>query len=185
VAEPPYLEVRGAWERPLAVSLLRWEEHRGQFVLADQTNIPPPQAANSRILELWLDTSPDAGSYRLELGSLPEINLRIANPETTPPSNKLDVRLEIQAPDGVLSSKELTTSDLQRGTLVARAWPHAQLSLQVSTGTQSRRLRISTDDAGEWRARWRDLGLMSRDIHWHHTSSALYFRALARRYALV
>lgn len=160
--EPPYLEVRGAWEKPLPAVLLRRKEQGDRPVVVDRVDIPAPRPGQSRLVELWPEEPPAPGLYRLSVGNLPEIDLRLTPPQTPSVAERLAVRLEIQTPDGFTLVEDPTPADLERGTLVMEAWPYALLTLDVSIGSQSRSFQTQADDAGEWRARWRDLGLPAR-----------------------
>ncbi len=161
--EPPHLEVDGLWDSPLAVSLARWDPGDGEFVERDALLLPA-SSRRTLLVALWGDRElPKEGRYRVEVGGRSRIEFELV--EALPPAelDKLEVRLRL-AQEGRERAAERTLRrrDLERATLLGRAWPAAKLTLRASCGAWSRTFGATTDEEGLWSVRWRDLG--ARDV---------------------
>lgn len=156
----PWLEARGIWNEMLSLTLAKWDKGRDDFVSQATLELPPPRASVGQIVELWHNgIEASEGQYLLEIDSTPHSAFYLVQPPITSDLDRFEVCLEVDEDNRLARTEGLARRDLDRGELVARAWPLAELSLEISCGTWARTLSIRMDDGGEWRQWWRDLGV--------------------------
>lgn len=160
VDDPPWLEIRGFWDEGLTLSLAKRDEESDEFVQYAVLQVPPPSSGGGQVVELWPETGESSeGQYRLETSSGTRLPIELRSAPVQGSLPQLQVRLVLHGEDGSTLDPPLTRRDLDRGTLTGRAWPLAQLTLEISSGTRGPRISVSADDRGRWSTPWRDLGV--------------------------
>lgn len=158
IDRPPYLEVNGLWDSTLEVSLSRWITGSVEFVQEETLQIPSQAEATCQV-EIWSKVErPREGRYRVEIGNQ-QVEFEIVKSVPDSLFARPTVGLQLQRDGENLGESDLRRRDLERGTLVGRAWPGARLTFTVASGTWSHSLAVTTDEEGDWSVRWQDLGL--------------------------
>ena len=156
---PPWLEVRGVWNESLPLALVKLHEDDSSFFEYSVIELPPLHFGETHLVDIWENINACPGLYRLEVNSKPYTSFRLIDPSTHSVSSRFEVSLKIEDESGISRNTGLTLRDLDRGTMVASAWPHAELSLTVRHGSQAHTIPLLIDGDGLWRKRWRDLGI--------------------------
>lgn len=159
----PWIEVRGAWDDQLSLALTG---QLGRLDTPDRRAMLALPPGVSYLLELaGASDGADqlvAGRYLLELDRTRDITFRVVSPPS--PSSmgvwpRFVVALQIEVNGQPLDDERVVRGDLERGDVIATAWPFAQLRLRVRCDGWERILAIPADEHGQWRAHWRELAL--------------------------
>ena len=156
---PPWLEVRGVWDESLPLALEKWHEEDNSFSKYSVIQLPTLHFGETHLVDIWENTKACPGLYRLEINSKPYTTFRLIAPSTHAVPSQFEVSLKIEDESGISRNTGLALRDLDRGTMVACAWPHAELSLTIRHRSQAHTIPLLIDGDGMWRKRWRDLGI--------------------------
>ena len=155
----PWLEVKGVWNENLPLALKKWHEGDNSFSKHAVIELPPLHFGGTHLVDIWENINACPGLYRLEVNSKSYTSFRLIDPSTRTVSSRFEVSLKVEDESGISRNTGLTLRDLDRGTIVACAWPHAELSLTIRHGSQAHTIPLLIDGDGMWRKRWRDLGI--------------------------
>ena len=156
---PPCLEVKGVWDDSLPLTLVKLHEDDSSFSEPSVIELPPLHFGESHLVDIWENINARPGLYRLDFNSKPYTSFRLIAPTTHVASSQFEVSLKIEDESGISRNTGLTLRDLDRGTMVAYAWPYAELTLTVGLGSQAHTIPLLIDGDGLWRKRWSDLGI--------------------------
>ena len=156
---PPWLEVRGVWDESLPLTLEKWHEEDNSFSKYSAIQLPPLHFGETYLIDIWENINARPGLYRLVVNSKSYTSFRLIAPSTHAASSQFEVSLKIEDESGISRNTGLTLRDLDRGIIVACAWPYAELSLTIRHGSQAHTIPLLIDGDGMCRKRWRDLGI--------------------------
>lgn len=156
---PPWLEIRGVWDENLPLALVKLNENESSFSEYSVIELPPLHFGETHLVDIWDNINVRPGLYRIEVKSTPYTSFRLLDPSTQVASSRFEVSLKLEDESGISRNTGLTLRDLDRGTMVACAWPYTELSLTISHGAQAHTIPLLIDGDGMWRKRWRDLGI--------------------------
>ena len=159
VDSPPlWVEIRGVWAESFTLTLSKWCDGDDSFNVLSEIRLPRLNLNETHLVDIWGTTDACTGLYRLEVSSRHHVSFHLIARSNQELNHRFEVSLKLQDEMG-LHGDTLTLRDLDQGTLVASAWPMAELSLTETKGLSTRTVSILADETGIWKKRWRDLGI--------------------------
>lgn len=153
---PPYVEVTGIRDIPRRIDFQRKHDQTGEFILLDQLRLLPAQQTDSHIVELPIH-SLTHGHYRIsvesEYADFVLVDESIIQDASDPFA--LHVQAYLVNADGhkvTMPNRHALAEDASDYTLVVKAWPGAELQLQVAgtAGVKPWVFPLEVGQSGEW-----------------------------------
>lgn len=153
---PPYVEVTGIRDIPRRIDFQRKHDRAGEFILLDQLRLLPGPQRDSQIIELPTHLLTQ-GHYRVsvdgEYADFVLVNESITQKTSDPVA--LHVQAYLVNSDGqkvAMPNRHALTEDTSNYKLVVKAWPGAELQLQVAVtaDVKSWVFPLEVGQSGEW-----------------------------------
>ena len=159
VDSPPiWVEIRGVWTERFTLSLSKWCNDVDSYTVHSEIRLPPLNLNETHLVDIWGNSDAGTGLYRLEVSSRRHISFHLVVPSVQARESSFEVSLSVEDEMGLHRDIPILR-DLDRGTLVARAWPLAELSLTGDWRLGTSTVSLHIDESGLWKKRWRDLGI--------------------------
>jgi len=157
ITAPPFVQVQGVWDLPLDVTFQYWDRERKRFASLATLTIPDQQVVRHHVLMIDSTQLSLNQIYRVCIDGEPTCQWQaVAEPQVIQ-SKRLLAAIHVEYGDDSIDNP--SRFQLVNGSLVVRAWPHAELELFATDGNHQHQQTIWLDSNGEARIRWADTAL--------------------------
>jgi len=157
VTAPPFVQVQGVWELPLDVTFQYWDREKKRFASLATLTIPAQQVLRHHLLMIDSTQLNLNQTYRISIDGEPTCQWQtVAEPQAIQ-NKRLLAAIHVEYSDDPIDNP--SRFQLVNGSLVIRAWPHAELELFATDGNHQHQQTIWLDTDGEARVRWTDTAL--------------------------